>query len=414
MAKNYVQIYEGGNLAIALEQKIFIKQEVTGQRGEMVLPDGTDFIYHLAGGSINFSQPTESSPHKSGRHHTSVIKQKTQTSWTLPTFFNIDTAQGAATTDSIDKGVRVLHKSMFGNEDVLSGYCKYDSSVDPNITFTIMEIGDLWAKQAPGSFVESANIQLPGDGTSQVEWAGSSKTVITVGIGKSLADNNSGNSVTLEAGEGLRFPVGARVMLVKGDNTKSADTVADSARIVTSVVGDVVTLDGAVLADADGSVEPVYLVYYEPENAGAINDPQTGLEGSVSIAGFGNIAKCIRNLTLNCTNNHELQDFCFGEEGLGGAMFVPGGRLTVEVSMEMNLSQQLVAFINNLKDFDGDDITVKLGDVTGRHMEVLLPKVIFQVPEISVPETGTIPVSFTGQANQTALDAADEITISYP
>jgi hypothetical protein len=48
-----------------------------------------------------------------------------------------------------------------------------------------------------------------------------------------------------------------------------------------------------------------------------------------------------------------------------------------------------------------------------RFLEIDLPKVIFQVPSIDVPETGSIPVSFEGTAYQTALDAADEIVVSY-
>lgn len=409
MAKNYVSIYEGGNDAVALEQKVFIKEE--SARGTMALPAGSDFIYHT-GGSVNFSQPTESSPHKSGRHHTSVIKQKTVTSWSLSSFFNIDTSLLSAGVAEIDSGMKVLHKSMFGKEDVTGGSPVYTTAEDPSITFTIMEVGDLWAKQAPGSFVESANMQFPGDGTATVEWAGSSKTALTVGMGKSVISNNAGNTVTVAAGEGARFPVGAKVMIIKDDNTKSADTPADSARTVTGVVGDVVTIDGAVLADADGSVTPIYLVYFEPEGAAAINDPQTGLEGSITIAGYSAVG-CVRSFSVNATNSHELQDFCYGEEGLGGPLFVPGGRFTGEVSMELNLNQELVSFINGLRDFTGEDITLILGDSSGRHLQIELPKVIFSIPEISVPETGTIPVSFSGNANQTALDAADEITLSY-
>lgn len=411
MAKNYVSIYEGGNASVALEQKMFIKEEST--RGVLALPAGTDFIYHVAGGSINFSQPIESSPHKSGRHHNSVIKQKTETSWSLPTLFNIDTTELSAVVTEIDSGIRVLHKSMFGKEDVTGGSPVYTAEEDPSITFSMMEIGDLWAKQAPGCFVESGNMQFPGDGDAQTEWAGMGKTVLTVGIGKSIVDNNAGNTITLAAGEGRRFPVGSQVMIIKDDNTKSADTVADSARTVASVAVDVITLDGAVLADADGDAAAVYLVYFEPEGATAINDPQTGLVGNISVTGYGTIANCVRSFTLNATNNHELQNFCYGEEGLGGPLFVPGGRLTVEVSMELNLNQELVAFINALEDFDGENIDLILGDVSGRHLAVAIPKAIFAIPEISVPETGTIPVTFTGNAYQTALDAADEITISY-
>lgn len=409
MAKSYVSIYEGGNDAVALEQKIFLKEELT--RGVLTLPAGTDFIYHT-GGSVNFAQSTESSPHKSGRHHNSVIKQKTETSWTLSTLFNIDSTLGAAATAEIDTGVRLLHKSMFGKEDLLGGSPVYTTEIDPSTTFSIFEVGDLWSKQAPGSFVESSNMTFPGDGDATVEWAGSSKTQLLVGIGKSVIDANAGNDITLAAGEGARFPVGAQVMIIKDDNSKSADTVADSARTVTAVVGDVVTIDGAVLADADGSAADIYLVYFEPENAGAINDPQTGLTGSIAIAGFGS-ANCIRSFSVNATNSHELVSYCYGEEGLGGPLFIPGGRFTAEISMELNLNQELVGFMNSLREFEGEAITLILGDGAGRHLQIEVPKCIFAIPEIAVGETGSIPVSFTGQGNQTALDEADELTLSY-
>jgi hypothetical protein len=410
MAKNYVSLYEGGNDSIALEQKIFIKKETV--RGQLVTPAGTDFIYHLDGGSVNFSQDIESAPHKSGRHHTSVIKQKTSTEWTLPTFFNIDESLGAAAVGEIDSGVRVLHESMFGKQDISGGSPVYTSENPPSITFSIYEVGDVWAKQCPGAFVESCNMTFPGDGQAQAEWSGMAKTVFTVGMGKSITAN-AANAITLAAGEGKRFPVGSKVMIIKDDNTKSADTPAGSARTVTAVAGDVVTVDGAVLADADGTVDPVYLCYYEPEGATAINNPVTGLVGSITLAGFPTVTNCVRTFSLNCTNNHEVQDFCYGETGLGGKLFVPGGRLTCEASMEINMSKELVGFINGLTEFTGEDVSLVLGDASGRHLLLELPKIIFPVPEISVPESGTIPVTLTGNAYQTALDAADEVTVSY-
>jgi hypothetical protein len=410
MAKNYAAIYNSPNDSIALEQKIFIKEEVT--RGVLVPPTGADFIYTLNGASVNFTQPIESSPHKSGRHHTSVIKQKTSTEWSIPTFVNINTALGAPGVAEIDPGMRVLYKSLLGKEDVGGGSPVYTSGEAPSITFSIFEIGDLWSKQAPGAFVESGNASFPGDGQSQIEWSGMAKTSLLVGMGKSITAN-AANAVTVAAGEGARFPVGSKVMIIESDGvTRSADTPDGSPRTVTAVAGDVVTLSGAVLADADGSVNPVYLCYYEPATAVAINDPQTGLQGSITIAGLSS-ADCVRSATINMVNNHEVQDFCYGEEGLGGRLFTPGGRFTAEVSLELNLSHELVEFLNALKTFDGDDITLILGDSAGRHLEMLVPKVIFPIPEISVPDTGTIPVTFTGNAYQTGLDVADEVTVSF-
>jgi hypothetical protein len=409
MAKNYPSLYASSNDSIALEQKIFLKLETV--RGTMALPAGTDFIYTLGGASVNFTQAIESSMSKTGRHHDSVIKQKTSTSWTLPTHFHIDTTLGAAAPGEIDTGIKLLHKSMFGYEDISTSPI-YDASVPPDVTFTIMEVGDVWAKQAPGCFVEGANMSFPGDGQAQCEFSGMAKTSLLVGIGKSVTAN-AANAITLAAGEGKRFPVGAKVMVVKNDNTKSSDTPAGTARNVVSVSGDIVTVSGAVLTDSNGTVNPVYLVYYEPEGATAINNPQTGLKGSVTIAGYGTIDNCVRSFSLNCTNSHEVQDFCYGEEGLGGALFTPGGRFTAEVSLEINLSRDLVGFLNAQRSFIGEDITLILGDSSSRHLQIEMPKVIFNVPEIPVGDSGTIPISFSGNCYQSGLDLGDEITISY-
>jgi len=409
VAKNYASIYASTNDSIALEQKIFIKEETT--RGILEAPTGADFIFTLNGASVNFSQPIESSPHKSGRHHTSIIKQKTTTSWTLPTFFNIDTALGAASTAEIDPGMRVLFKSLMGKETTVAPLV-YTSEIAPDLTFSIFEVGDLWSKQASGAFVEAGNASFPGDGQAQVEWSGMAKTSLLVGMSKSITAN-AANIVTVAATEGTRFPVGSKVMIVKSNGTtRSTDTPDGTPRTVTAATSTTVTLSGAVLADSDGTVNPVYLVYYEPTTPLAINNPQTGLVGSITIAGLSS-ADCVRSATINMTNNHEPQDFCFGAEGLGGRIFTPGGRFTSELTLELNLNHELVEFLNGLKSFTGDNITLILGSAAGRHLEILVPKNIFPIPEISVPDTGTIPVTFTGTSYQTGLDLADEVTISF-
>lgn len=410
MAKDFAQIYASGNDAVALNQRIFIKEETV--RGTMVVPAATDFFFHLEGGSVDFSQPVESSPHKTGRHHTSIIKQKTKTEWKIPTLFNIDTTLGSASSAEIDPALRVLWKSLLGRER--TGPLRYDAASDPSTTFTIFENLDVMGKQAPGCAVDACATSFPGDGQAQAEWSGMGKTSYNVGIGKSIIDNDAGNTITVAAGEGTRFPVNGKVMLVEADGvTRSADTPTGSARTILSVSGDVVTVDGAVLADADGSSTPIYLCYYEPsEPITAINNPQTGLQGTVTIAGLPS-AMCVRSSTININNNHEWEDFCYGKEGLGDTIFTPAGRLTVEATLEINLTKAMVGYLNGLRSFTGENIALVLGSATGRRLEIDLPKVIFSVPPIPVPATGTIPISFTGTAYQTANGAADEILASF-
>lgn len=411
MAKNYASIYGNTGDSSALNQRFFLKQEST--KGVMAVPAASDYFFALSGGSINFSQPINSSPHRSGRHNNNTIKEKKSLEWSLPTMVNIDTgsAQGVG---ELESSLRVLWKSLLGKESV-PGAVVYDSSEDPSITFTMFEVGDRWCKQARGLFVDSCEISLPGDGQSQLNWSGMGVESYLVGIGKSTVSNNGGNTVTLQAGEGKQFPAGALVMIVEADgSTRSADTVAGTARKVVSVSGDIVTLDGASLSDADGSVTPIYLAYYEPVMVGTegIDNPQTGLVGTFTSASIPGMP-CVRSATITITNGHEIVNYCWGTDAAYGAIFVPASRLEVDVSIELNLNKDTVAFYNAVQSFEAQDLNFKLGDTATRHLEIDLPKAIFQVPSISIPENGSIPVSFEGKAYQTSLDAANEITVKY-
>lgn len=409
MAKNYAAIYVSGNDSISLEQRLYLKLEAT--RGQIAVPGNSDFLFSLAGGGIEFSQPFESSPHRSGRHHNNTITKKTETTFSFSTYFNIDTTLGVPSAAEVDAPVRTLFKSLLGFEDATSGLI-YNASIAPDLTFSLHEVGDMWARQAAGAFVQSGNMQFPGDGEATVEWAGDAKTAYFAGIGKSLI-NNSANTVTLQTGEGDRFSVGAQVMIIKADgSTRSTDTPAGSARTVTAVVGDVVTLSGAALTDANGTTTPVYLCYYEPAAPTGIDNPVTGLIGTVSIASLGG-SICVRSVGINVQNNHEKMDYCYGEPGLGGPLFTPAERLTAEVEVELNLNHETFALVNRIRNSESQDVSVILGDAAGRHFEALMPRVIFSVPTFAVPDTGTIPVSFSGSAYQTALDAADEITAKF-
>lgn len=408
MARNYASFYNSTNDSSALEQSIFVKLETT--RGQLIAPQSTDFLYCLPV-SIEYTQAAESSPQRSGRHHTSTIKGKKSLSFTIPMLFNIDQTLGAASSSEIDGAARLLYKSALGYEDTSAG-AVYDSRTEPALTFTMWEVGDRWCKQARGCFVDTLTMTFPGDGNAQAEFAGMGSDALTVGIGKSIT-TNTGNTVTLQTGEGKLFPVGALVMIIKSDGTtRSADTPAGSARTVTSVTGDVVTLSGAPLTDADGLASPIYLCYYEPASKAAIDSPVTGLVGSVVIDSM--TQTCVRNATITIENAHEPMDYCFGHDSLHGSMFTAASRMTATVELELNLNQELLKFFNGITAFEAQDIQLVLGDAAGRHLLIDMPKVEFDVPSITVPESGSIPVTFSnGKCLQTGLDAADEITISF-
>jgi hypothetical protein len=415
MTKNFKSLYDGGNDSSGLEQKIFIKQEALGARGTMVIPTNPDYILQLAGGAGTFNRPFEASPVRSGRHNVTGIEKKDVTEWNYPFYFMIDTSLGGASDAEIDPAARVLFHSALGKEySIANGDANlaYDSSTAPFITFTLFENGDIWAKQMPGAFVNNMVMNFPGDGEATYEPSGQAKTLYYVGIARSIVDNNGGNTITVDAGDESAIPVGAVVMIIEADGTtRSADTPDGSPRIVTDVTGSVITVDGAVLADADGSGGEIFLCYYEPEAPVAINDPITGLVGSITIAGLTN--QCIRNSIINIENNHEMINYCFGERGLSGPLFAPTSRVNINVTNEINLNAEVLKLLNTARDFSGIAVDLILGDILSRYMEINMPKWTPSIPVIDVPDEGTIPVSFEGMAYATTETSADEILISF-
>lgn len=409
MAKNFADIYGSSNDVVALEQRWYAKLE--SERGVLAVPGNSDYFWSLGGGSISYSQNFESSPHRSGRHHTDIIKKKKETSFSFSTYFNIDETLVSASTAQIDASNRLFFKSLLGKE-ATSPNLKYTAEIAPDVTFSLFECGDKWARQSPGAFIQGGNMSFPGDGEAKVEWSGAAKEAFFIGIGKSTTDNEGGNTVTLQAGEGDSFRVGALVMLVKANGvTRSADTAAGSARLVTGIAGDVVTLAGAALADADGTAAAVYLCYYEPSAPAAINNPVTGLVGSMALAGVS--ISAFRSATVNIQNNHEVVNYGFGTDGLASPYFVPGSRMTATVTVETNLNAETIKLFNRLQDFEAQDLQIVLGDVAGRHFEVACPSVKFKIPAFSLPETGSVPISFEGDAYQSAIDLADEIALEF-
>ena len=150
MAKNYADIYSSSNDVLALEQRWYAKLE--GTRGVLAIPGDSDFFWTLGGGSISYSQNFESSPHRSGRHHSDIIKKKKETSFSFSTYFNIDESLGSASSSEIDAANRLFFKSLLGKE-ITSPNLKYTAETAPDVTFSLYECGDKWARQSPGAFI---------------------------------------------------------------------------------------------------------------------------------------------------------------------------------------------------------------------------------------------------------------------
>jgi len=208
-------------------------------------------------------------------------------------------------------------------------------------------------------------------------------------------------------------------MYITGDGvTRSTATPNGTYATVTATdpLTGIVTMDIALPADMNAPVDgaaQVFLAYAEPVTPTGISNIQTGLVGSISIDGLGGSVSCVRSFDLTLSNNHERVNYCYGTDGLATPFFVAGDRLSVELSVEMNLNHSTVEWLYDLDQFTSQDIDFVLGDSTGRHLKIDLPKIIFNIPTTTVPESGSIPFSADGIGYQTNLGGADEVTVSY-
>ena len=416
MAKNFANQYARTGSSIALEQSFFAVEEVT--KGTFAAPTNTDFFLTMAGGSITHTQPVTPTPHRTGRHNTDTFLEKKSTEWEIPTFVNIDTTAPGGDT-STDAAIRLLWKALLGSETINAGVSAiYNSSVDPDTSFSLYENGDKWAQQCRAAFVQQNAVSAPGDGQAQFTWSGMAADRLRVGIVKFTSDSNATNIITaVSASEAKRMPVGAQVMIIENDGlVRSADTPDGTYRTVTArnTATGAITIDGAVLADADGTTGTgFYLAYAEPAAFTGISGVQTGLVGSIDIDNLGTPVDCVRSFNVNINNNHEAVSYCYGTDGLAAPYFIPGSRLSVEVDVEINLDDNLIEFLDDVDNIVASDIDFVIGAVASRHFKLDLPKTIFNIPSTSLPDEGSIPVSLNGVGFQTSLGAADELTASY-
>lgn len=411
MAKDFSAIYSQGD-SIGLEYKTFIKEETT--KGTFEIPAGTDFIDTLSGTTGSLALPFSPSPSKSGRHNQSVIIEKEATTWSVVSLFNF-TETGAWAATGVDLAWRALMKNLLGKETVNASDITYDTATPPSTSFTMLQNGDVQGLQFVGAFANTAEFSLPGDGYAQQTFSGNAKTMYRMGIGQTTTDNNSGNTITLQSGEGSRFEENGYIMIITdaaGGATRSADTPDGSPRKVTDITGDVLTVDGAVLADADGDTGGAfYVCYYEPTTPSAKDTPVTGLTGSVSFSS-GLTKDCVRSINFSIDNQHEIQDYCYGKSGLSDVLYTAGGKFNCTASIEMNLDHELVGYLNDLKDIVDETLTVTLGDTANNYME-WVSKLKFAIPEIPVPDSGSVVVNLESLCFQSATDAADEFTVKY-
>ena len=373
---------------------------------EAVGADDQDFFLYTTGG-INFSQPVESNPHRTGRFHSDVIKSKKVVEFDMDAMLNMSGSAG----DSLDNAIRVLYESMTGKETVVAGtQIDYEQDL-PNFTFSVVKASTIFAEYFDGCYVKDYTLTAPGDAPVTQKFTGMGSDGSIAGIGQLDGAVVSSAIVTLVSApykHAERFTVGAKVMAVDTDG-RTILYGADGSLSVSSVdlVLNQITLSSPIdLSDA------AYIVFWHPgamQQTGRDNI-YTDLEGSFKFTSSGNEV-CATNIELSLVNDHQDLNNCFGDDANKG--FAAANRATWSLSVTLDLSGENIGDLIQSRNFGGLDGDLIIGDIAGRHLVVDFRKWIVSVPTIDLPENGTTPVTFEGNLYQSSPGSRDPIKLSF-
>lgn len=372
--------------------------------------DDQDFLLYTTGGPT-YNQPVESNPHRTGRYHTGIIRQKKVAEFDLDTLVNFKDDAG----DSLDTAVRLLYKSILGTEEVTaSTRIKYTQGL-PNTFFSMVRVGTIFAEYYTGAYAKDWTLTIAGDAPPTNKFTGKAEKASIAGLAQVDGAVASDTDVVVNSGHTKRFANNgsnnpARVMVVSADG-RTITAGWDGTLTLASKVDatNTLTLSAAIDAEDDG-----YIVPWHPgavQQTGTDN-VQTDLEGSFQF-NSGDPEICITGGTLGYVNDHVDFDNCFGSDANKG--FAAANRATITLSLTFDLSNENMDALVSARDFNGFAPILKIGPdpVNSRVMIVTAPNWIPSVPPIELPENGVVPVTLEGNLYQSAPGARDPIAVNF-
>jgi hypothetical protein len=391
-------VFSGGTLAADLKLG-------TGNTGiETAGTDSPDWFWTTKMG-IKHSQDFEISLHKSGRQPSNIIKKKKMLEGDVEMYVNM---AGGDTVD-IDDSVALLLQCVFGQKTVGSNSITFDQKQPPSTYFSVLQGNNVFNRVANGCYVKNFTITLPGDGEATMKFTMKGRESKECSIGKVNGIVSASASVILEAGEAGNFEPQSRVMVMDPDG-RTVLAGIDGTLIVNAVnlTTHTLTLSSAVSVADEGFIAPWLPHVF---GFGGIDNPVTGLEGSVSFDGGSTTIEEIRSVEISVDPKTEDLDNYYGTDTNRG--YIVGDRSEIAVKVEMNLSASQFRKIQQSRRFESFSMKVILGPSSGRHLEIICPRVMYKIPGIELPDTGSVPVTFEGFALQQVLGSLDAVQLSF-
>jgi hypothetical protein len=368
--------------------------------------NGSDYLF-MQKASFKLGQEIEKSKHRSGRQGASIIKKKKTLEGEIETYVCFDTSGGSP---AIDDPVALLLESALGRKVVSGSEIRFDMAQPSSVYFSALQCNNVFNKKLNGVYAKALTISLPGDGEASMKFSMAGRDSKESSISQASAAGVSTATWTPNAGEAGRHQVGAVVMIVSDDG-RTITAGGDGALTVTATdtVGNTNTLSAAQSWPDNSFLVPWAPNVFAP--SAGIDNPVTGLEGSVSFDGGSETIEEIRSAEITIDDKKVDLGEYYGADGNRG--FVIGDSAEIMLKVELNISASQYQKVLATKDFGGFDVKIVLGSASGRRLEMRFPKFIPKLAEVEIPDSGTVPVTFEGMALQTVVGALDAVILRY-
>lgn len=382
---------------------IVLKLGVANTGVEVPGTAGGNFLFMTKAG-LKVSQPFEMSEHRTGRQASNIIKKKIVAEGDIEMYVNMDTS---GVGPVIDTPVEDILENILGRKTKTANLIRFDAGDPPTSFLSLLQGNNVFARAFNGGYAKSLKISLPGDGEAKITVPFKCRDGKYASVGQFNGEVTASTAVILNIGDANKFDNGSRVIVVDTDGRTILYGAAGT------LTFDRLTASTGTLSAAITCLDNSYLAPWTPHNLdqAGIDNPVTGLSGTVSLDGDSTTIEEIRSVEISFDPKVEDQDNYYGADGNRGR--VVGGRAEITIDLDVMLSNSQAQNIMEAKRFVAKSVVVKLGDPAGRHTRFVFPNVQFAVPDVELPDEGSVPLKLSGKCLQSTVGALDAFAMEY-
>lgn len=397
---------------LGVDQRIWLSLE-TGGFGDGatggLLPQAAGAVEHITA-DIKFNIPREDSAARSGRSVVTRLSGKKEVEVSYESYIIPGTPSGGNPT------LPPMHPFLlcaFGAVDTSDpSKIVYSLSRLNGNSFRMLEELTHYSRLATGCVADTISFSLAGDGKAQFKMSGFAQDVKVGGSATLSADVSASNDLVLQTGEGDLFEVGGSIDVIQAAD---GDTAIATARKITGIVGDTLTVDGAAITASEDDI----VIGHAPATYSPLTSENAllGLKGSVSIAGYTGLGLCeVISADIELKNNFTKRDFAYGKSSICG--YLPDKRRNISVKLKVLLTKDNFGLFMRNKKFIQEDLTITLepqdipapsfSSSDARTFKWHFPKVEFNIPPITAPADGYVPLELEGVALASDINNTDD------